>query len=148
MKTIFITTLTACLVSFAYGQIQVIDIPDEIAVGKVKAGFKTLATLTYHLTSSSDTIYKVNYKNMGYPHDENDYQSFSFSSTKGEINELYNVLKSFFAPNPKKQLIIKIGQDDLYLKGMKSNGTPYVSIMVKSSLLNLTEKQIDKLFGK
>lgn len=93
-----------------------------------------------------DSVYVVSFKNEAFK-TISDYKSFFFRNNKNELNDLYNILKSFYSPDNLKNkdytVSIKLNKTDVFLMRYKKDiwfsiGDPYFII---------GEKDLDKLFG-
>lgn len=148
-KTISILTLVFS--SFIVNaQIQVLEKPATIEVGKIKAGMYLIANMSYSIYNSGDTTYTLIYRNAKYTQID-DYKTFSFNSTNGEFEQFYNLFKKAFTADDIKNYSItfKLGEEMLNLVGYKQMGVKGVMVITTKGATNpLTENQINKLFGK
>lgn len=147
-KSIFLLSLllTAGLFRHCISQTET-----STKVARVGAVIKH-AELTYQV-SNTDTMYTLEYYNYEkYNGITNDYQKFSFPSQGNALNDLYIKLKSFFTEEnrEKKKYTIdfKLGKERVTVKHYRPQIKPSIQLIFNNGTAVLTEKQVDKLFGK
>jgi hypothetical protein len=135
-------------------QIKVETIQTPNLIGKVKTGgIYLLASLEYVLDEQKDTVYTFNYRNLEYDK-ITVYHSFTFNNEGNTLDEFYNLLKTFFTDENKKnkdyKLSIKLSETPLILSNFRTMGVTSVMIYLGSGkgYVYLTERQVDKVFGK
>ena len=130
-------------------QLKVLNSGKRIDVGKVKMGMYYVAHLSYTV-QDSDSIYTIMYRNAKYQHIDS-YETTSFTSNNGEVEQLYNLIKSVFSLEDIKGYSASVDLNGDYIKivGTKNLGVKSVVLMTSSGYTNgITENQVDKLFGK
>jgi hypothetical protein len=133
-------------------QIKVLNIPKSIELGKVNAGFYTHSEITY-IVDEKDTVYTFRYMDARYKGIV-EYKSVDFKSDNNTLNEFYNICKSVFSEENRKNknyiVNFKLGNDYFLVKNTRMLGITYVTIGVidKGYTIQFLESQIDKLFGK
>lgn len=145
---ILVILLTAAFPS--YSQIQVLELPKETVIGKIKSGGITHAELSY-TSEDSDTTFRLIFRNVEYEYAV-DYVIVTFSNEGGILDTLYSILKSFFSEENKKKkdyaVNLKLGNTDVLLKSRRSMGISGVMIYTDKGYTVVGSKQIDKLFNK
>lgn len=149
MRTLYLTLLV--LISFVVNaQIEVKQTPKWTTVGKVKNGMTYVAELQY-MIEDKDTTYMVLYNNFKYQH-ITDIQSIVFANDDNTVQKFYDILKTFFSEENKKNkdytINLKLGDSDVRLYNTRVMGVTSVSIYTDKGYFGITEKQLDKLFGK
>lgn len=139
------TILLVMLHLWSFSQISITPIPESHSIGKVAPFGVFCAELEYSI-DGQDTLYTLRYRNMEYTHTVN-IQSFSFYSTGGSLQGLYNVMKECAAAKDKK-VHVTIGKTPLVISTYPSSTTEAVLITTNEGNFNLTDRQIDKLFAK
>ena len=154
MKRISIFGLLAilCLINLNLeAQIQIQNPNPEVIVGKCKNGAYTQAQLSYVIQQDKDTLYTFLFLNAKYS-TLTDYQSIVFSGENNTINDFYSVLKSFFSDENKKnkdyKVEFKLGATQVIASNLRIMGVTSVMILTSKGHVYLTEKQVDKVFGK
>lgn len=147
---LFLTAILLSVCFSASSQIEVQATPKSIAIGKVKSGSTTLAELSYTVTDG-DTLYTILYNNMEYK-TLTDYQYLRFNEDGGTLNKLYEVIKSVFLDENKKNkdysVSLKLGADQVVIGNIRLMGTTSALISGPKGYVYLTEKQVDKLFNR
>jgi len=132
-----------------YSQIQIIENGKKTEVGKLKAGYITIAELTYSI-EEKDTVYSMIYRNAKYSQIDS-YETLTFSGEGNTLNTLFDLMqKAILSENPKEyEVTIKLGIEPLIIKGYKSMGVKGVQFLTsKGWLAPINETQLKKLFGK
>lgn len=147
---IILTASALLFASIAYSQIEVKLAPKETKIGKVKTAGRFHSELSYTV-DESDTTYRILYNNAEYQ-TITDIQSVSFDSDDDALNKLYSVFRSFFLDENKKnkdyKVSLKLGESNIVLSNFRSMGITTVLVSAPIGYFLITEKQIDKLFGK
>lgn len=151
MRNIFFI-ITFCCVGSLQAQIQMADSSDALkSIGKAKRSGLMIAELMYKVDADNDTSYAIVYKNAEYE-TLTDIQHITFDGGGEVLNQLYQVLKSFFTEENKKNKDYKkqftLGTQDLLVSSHKIMGSTVISIRPDKGYFELTEKELDKLFGK
>src|SRR5579871_2488125 len=153
MKTTFIVLIFTSMTFSAFSQLQVEKPLKKVSIGKVAPAGQFLAELYYYVPDDGDkdTTYSLMYKNQEYE-TLFDLQHLRFSSEGNTIKELYKLLQTFFTDENKKnkdyKVNIKLGQDQILLTNYRQMGIGSVFITTPKGYFILTERQVDKLFGK
>lgn len=150
MRTLF--TLVAVLItSVSFAQLQVKQTSPKQVIGNIKAGGVLHCELAYRIDGDMDTVYTIMFKDAGYSALV-DYKSVSFNSDGNTLNELYNVIKSVFSEENKKNKDYKVqftlGDTDVIVSNWRSMGITGAMFFTKGGYTVIGEKQLDKLFGK
>ena len=124
---------------FCSAQIE-IKKTSRFTVGEIKATHTSLSGVV----ENEDTTYMLAYENMEYK-TITDIQVVSFKGA-ATLNTLYETLKAVFVS--KEDLDFKLGNTSVMVKVGKMIGVPYITFFGKSGFTYITEKQLDKLFGK
>lgn len=127
-----------------FSQLAVTKHEDPITVGKAKQGGNLFAEIYYY--PETDTTFTFRYKDCRYT-SLSEYKTVKFEGNQ-TLNDFYKILKDAFVTDDYK-VDVKLGNDNLVVSIQKTMGLKAVSIMVLGKgYVNLTEKQVDKLFGK
>ena len=146
MKSIIICSLTM-LVGGASAQIStpVKEIPSTI-IGKVNPMNTFIAELNYSV-KDKDTTYTLSFRDMKYEQITS-IKSIQFSGEGNTVEQLYSLMKSVFLDENKKNkdyaVTVTLGSNLVSISHYRN----MVQFLVDNSNVFLTEKQIDKLFGK
>lgn len=134
----------------ATAQLDVKAKPNRTTIGDAGGRTNYVAQLICSVIDD-DTTYTVVYQNIKYK-TISDIQSFSFSNDGNTVDKFYSLLKTFFTDENKKNkdytLDINLGDSPVSLYNFRSMGTTGVMIFLKDGHFMLSEKQVDKLFGK
>lgn len=124
-------------------------------LGKVKRGPILIADLSFERTESDANLYTLrfldantSYRNTGLKTEV--MESIKFSATNAEIDDLYNFLKKMIdQPNTFKKEI-SVGENSIVVITQKAGfGMTNVAIHINETMVfGLSDKEIDKLFGK
>ena len=96
-------------------------------------------------TDKGDTSYVITYDNVEYK-TIHDYNTIQFVASGGDIESLYQGLKSVF--DTGKDINITLGNSLVLVASKKLMGITSIYITTKDGYFFLTSKQLDKLFGK
>lgn len=154
MKYLLTLPLLACLTQLVNAQIS---IPEKSApattIGKIAPMGTFTAELSYSINEVdvSDTIYTLRFRNHKYTQIDS-YEKVRFSSEGNTVDELYKAFKSVFTEENKRNkdylIHFTLGKDVVAISQAKSMGITSAMFLVKDAYVLLTEKQINKLFGK
>lgn len=136
---------------FGYSQIsEPIKPPPTKTIGKIAPLGGFVAELSYYI-NEGDTIYLLNFNDASYTK-INSIETVRFSEEGNTVNELYKMFKSVFIPENKKNkdyiVQFTLGKETVSIGNTKSLGVTSAMFTRNSSFFTLTEKQVDKLFGK
>ena len=146
MKSIIICSFTM-LVFRASAQIgtPVKEVPATI-VGKVNPMNTFIAELNYSV-KDKDTTYTLSFRDMKYEQITS-IKSIQFSGEGNTVDQFYSLFKSVFSDENKKNkdyaVTVTLGNKVISISRYKNMAL----FLVDNSNVFLTEKQIDKLFGK
>jgi hypothetical protein len=131
-------------------QLQVQKVPETTVVGKTyNGGSSPVLELSYRL-EGTDTLYTFMFINSKYS--MGDYQSVHFSGEGNTLNDLYNILMTFFTDEHKKDkdytVNLKLGSENVVLKNYRIFGSTSVMFYTPKGYCFLTEKQIKKVFNR
>jgi hypothetical protein len=150
MKKLFIALLMFFITACAKAQIQMASNAKWETIGEVKSIGRTLAKLEYRI-AGADTLYFLLMKDFT-KQEETNYFSINFNGTGNTFNLFYNLLISFFAnenrQNKNYMQTFKLGETGVNLQHTSLIGRHGVRLTTKEGYINLSEKDIDKLFGK
>jgi len=150
MKKLLVTLAFATSAMFASAQIQTIETNEVKTVGRLKTGGILRCELTY-VADGTDTTYMLSFIDSRY-RVLKELRHISFNGADNTLNTFYSILKSFFTDNNKKNKDytqqFKLGKDLITVKGSKSFGVYGANIYYDGSYFGMTEKDIDKVFGK
>lgn len=151
MKYLLTALITISLCHEGTGQISVPQKSQPaITVGKIAPLGSFTAELSYQV-DGTDTTYTLRFRNAKYTQIIST-ESVLFDSDGNAIGGLYNAFKSVFSEenrNNKDYLIhFTMGKDVVAISTYKNMGITQAMFLVKDAHFAITEKQVDKLFGK
>ena len=115
-------------------------------VGKVNPMNTFIAELNYSV-KDKDTTYTLSFRDMKYEQITS-IKSIQFSGEGNTVEQLYSLMKSVFLDENKKNkdyaVTVTLGSNLVSISHYRN----MVQFLVDNSNVFLTEKQIDKLFGK
>ena len=130
-----------------YGQIEMRPELKKIEIGSIKTPRAEL----YGTVVDGDTTYTLMYKNAAYQ-TLTDFQSVSFSNDENTLGTLYDILKSVFKEENKKnkdyKVQFKLGETEVIVSNYRSMGMTAAMFFTTRGHTFFSEKQVDKLFGK
>lgn len=133
----------------SYGQIEMKESPKVFVIGSVKPGARTIAELT-RTVIDSDTAYGLTFSNAKYT-TLSDYKTVIFRGSE-TIDQLYNLMKTVFTDENKKnkdyKIDFKLGDNDVSIMNYRVMGITSMWFWSDGAYFYLSEKQVDKLFGK
>lgn len=119
-------------------------------IGFVNHGGIMNCRLTY-LAYGRDTSYTLTFRNAKYQI-VLDYQSIDFDSDGKTLESFYNILKSFFSDEHKKDKEYKVqfllGKELITATNDRTLGMNYLTIFTNKGYFDLSDKMLDKLFGE
>jgi hypothetical protein len=131
-------------------QIEIKETLPKFTVGTYKAGGVMHTELSYRITDK-DTVYTLIYKNAKYS-SLVDYKSISFNSDNNTLQTFYNLLKSFFSNEHKKdkdyKVSFKIGDTNVTASNFRTMGITGVTLFTPEGYITMNERMVDKTFGK
>lgn len=134
----------------APAQIKMADNADWYLVGEVRSLGTTLAKMEY-INSGNDTTYFLLMKDFKKQQEVN-YFSVKFKGTGNAFSQFYELLKSFFADDNRKNKnymqTFTLGTEGVNLQHCTLIAKHGVRLTTRDGYINLSEKDIDKLFGK
>lgn len=142
--------LLAILPVFVQAQIQMDNSKEKdiITIGEIKGKMVGLVASLSLNVSGNDSTYFLTYKNIEYKQIV-DLQTITFTGGKSTLDQLYNVLTSFYKDenksNKEYEQKFNLGKDYV---SINRAGMGYIRIsVVKKGFFNLNRKEIDILFG-
>lgn len=148
MRKICLSILFCASVCVANAQLQELETSGWSVVGHIKRLGSTIAKMEYKV-SGSDTLYNLLMKDFK-KQQETNYFSLGFRNTGNSFGRFYSFLKSFFLAGNKSKSYMKtfrLGNDDVNLQHIAIIGSKGVRLTTTEGYINLSEKDIDKLFG-
>jgi hypothetical protein len=154
MKYLLTLLIFASITQFIHGQISTPQkITPSTTIGKIAPMGTFTAELSYSVNEAdaSDTIYTLRFRNHKYTQIDS-YENVRFSSEGNTVDELYKAFKSVFTEENKKNkdylIHFTLGKDVVAISQAKSMGIISSMFLAKDAYVLLTEKQVNKLFGK
>lgn len=154
MKNSLAVLIIILLPCICYTQISApLKVSASITVGKIAPMGSFTAELSYQINEkdTKDTIYTLRFNNAKYTHITS-IESVRFSGVDNTVVELYKMFKSVFSEENKKNkdyiVQFNLGKDAVAVSSIKSMGITSAMFTYKEAYFSLTEKQVDKLFGK
>ena len=149
MKKIYCSLLLFFSLSEASAQLQELETAGWSTIGHLKRIGTTIAKLEYKV-SGRDTLYNLLMKDFTRQQETN-YFSLGFKSTDNSFGRLYDILTSFFSGenrhNKKYMRTFRLGNDNVNLQHTVVIGSKAVRLTTTGGYINLSEKDINKLFG-
>lgn len=148
-KLLMAAVLCICF-SAAFAQIEEQQSAKWEIIGELKTLGITKAKMEF-IASGSDTTFLLLMKDM-HRREDTDYFSIKFNSTGDTFSKFYELLKSFFIEENRKNRdymrTVKLGSTMVNFQHNPLIGGPGVRITTNEGYVNLTQRDIDKLFGK
>lgn len=125
----------------------------EKTVGKISTVGTFIAELTYSENQEEkDTTYTLRFRNYAFRR-ITDIRSIQFSGIGGAADELYKMMKAVFSEENKSNkdyaVDVTVGEKLIQIGNHREMGTTMVRFITgENSYGLLTERQVDKLFGK
>jgi hypothetical protein len=150
MKSIILVT-TVFLFSFAaMAQIEISEPGAWTTIAELKTLGLTKAKMEYK-NHGRDTTYMLFMKDVRKQPEKN-YFAVHFKGTDDTFNKFYDVLKSFFIAenrkNKKYMKTFKLGSDFVNIQHYRLITSPGIMFSTNEGHTYFSEKDIDKLFGK
>jgi len=154
MKKVITASALVFINAFGFSQISAPkkDSPSTV-VGKISPMGSFIAELSYRLNSveAADSIYTLRFRNAKYK-TMTELESLDFSSSGNTVSQFYTALKSVFLDENKSNkdyaITFTLGKDVVAVSAYRSVGVLMVMFQKGDGHFFLTEKQLDKLFGK
>lgn len=131
-------------------QIKMADKADWNVLGEVKSVGSLIAKLEYSV-AANDTTWFLLMKDFKKQQEVN-YFSIRFQSTGNACTQFYELLKSFFTDdnraNKNYMQTFTLGNTGVNLQHCTLIAKHGVRLTTRDGYINLSEKDIDKLFGK
>ncbi len=135
---------------FVDAQIEIKKETAPVYIGKVKAGYISKAELFYKIIDD-DTVYTLMFKNEQYK-TLVDYEYISFSNQDGTLQKLYELFKTVFTDENKKnkdyQVKFTLGESSALISNWRLFGNTSAYFSNSKGYCVLTENNIELLFGK
>ena len=147
MKPILFIALLLIFPSVLKSQIQKVETPKYISIGKWKAGGKLVSEFYYSVDEDKDTSYHWMYSDGSYTYIDS-YEWIHFSEDGNTLNELYKILKESFEKEKGYEVSFKLGNDLVVIKTDKSFGSKFLYVSPPKGFFALTKNGFEKLFGK
>jgi hypothetical protein len=147
MRLYITLAIIAMPAAFAYSQLQKIELPKWVSIGKWKMGGTSLSEMFYSIDDDKDTIYHWQYNNAEYTH-ITDLQYIDFANEGNTLNELYEILAQCFDKDSDHQESVKLGKDLIIITVKKTMGAKYLFISPPRGYFSLTKAGLKKLFNK
>lgn len=151
LKKVFISVLFFIITDSVTAQIKMAEKSDWYLVGQVKSLGTVIAKLEYSLNSDNDTTYFLLMKDFKKQREVN-YFSIKFQGTGSACSQFYELLKSFFTDENKANKYYSqtftLGKTGVNLQHCILIAKHGVRLTTTEGYINLSEKDIDKLFGK
>lgn len=130
----------------SFPQIHSIQKPKIYTIGEVHKGVELLSRL--ECQKAGQNIYYITISGYGYI---NNYNTAQFTGDQ-TLADLYNILKSAFSEENKKNkdfgLYFMLGDKFCQVRNFRALGVTSVVFYIESTYCHLTERQVEKLFGK
>lgn len=146
-KLLVLSMVLASYVS--YGQLSTSGNSKEIGhYSDIMNPTKSGDLVSYEINNQKE--YKWGYMNMENPNGKDFVRTYiKFKGDDKLINDLYLVLKDQLKDeNRNKKYNLTLGETDLEIVGMRILGVNQLSVRTKNSWFYISEKQLNKLFGK
>ena len=153
MIRIMLCFLFAISFNMACAQITMAEKADWIPIGKLKTLGSTKASLEYRLVGR-DTLYFLFMKDFTKRGEkaESHFFSIKFNGVDDTFGKFYELLKSFFIDenrkNKKYTQTFRLGDKMVNLQHQLLVTGKGVMLTTKEGYINLSEGDIDKLFGR
>lgn len=154
MKYLLTVLIISMLCNYSNAQIGTpVKSTPSIVVGKIAPLGTFIAELSYRQNEvdEKDTTYTLRFRNQKYTRIDS-YESVEFSGIGNAVEDLYKAFKSVFTEenksNKEYSITFTMGKDVVMISNYKVMGITSALFLVKGAHVSLTEKQVDKLFGK
>lgn len=148
----FFLLLTGFFINLNYlvAQIEQLEKKDWTVVGELKSLGVTKARMQY-LSYGNDTTYMLFMKDMKNPKVVN-YFSVSFRNVNSTYSSLYDLMKTFFTDenkrNKKYEQTFRLGTTYVHIQHKPLITAHGIMLSTKEGFIYLSERDIEKLFGK
>ncbi len=151
MRTLLLSAILFVSIS-SFCQISTVrKLEKGTSVGKIAPMGAFIAELSYDVGPAKDTTYTLMFNDATYSKIDA-IKSVHFSGTEGTAEKLYEMFKSVFSPENKKNkdyiVTATLGMEQVIISNFKSMGVVSAMFTVNGAFFTLVEKQVDKLFGK
>ncbi|MBC7934107.1 MAG: hypothetical protein H7Y86_01930 [Rhizobacter sp.] len=149
MRKIFLFLCFCLMAGLAQAQLQELETGGWSVIGHIKRVGSTIAKMEYKV-SGNDTAYNLLMKDFK-KQQETNYFSLGFRSTGNSFGRFYDLLQSFFLPENKSKKYMKtfrLGNEAVNLQHIAIIGSKGVRLTTSEGYINLSGKDIDKLFGR
>jgi hypothetical protein len=134
-----------CLVPFlGTSQIQHLDSVQSKTIGKAWGAFNKFASLEEKQVKGQAFYYLI-YENY---FDERDTKLIKFTGGQAVLDELYKSLLDAITKPKGAKTFLRLGDQVLSMEVKKGSSKKFLDISADGGGFELTERQIDKLFGK
>ena len=146
---LIICVITSPMITFSQIS-EAKKVEPQKVIGTIKSVGMTQHELSYRI-NEGDTLYTLMYRNADYKY-ITEFEFVNFSGEDNTLDKLYDILKSVFSEENKKnkeyQVKFKLGEKDVIVSNFRTMGVTSVMFFTHDGHCFWTEKQIDKLFGK
>jgi len=150
MKKVILILMFVISWFFSNAQLQVNEVPKLNLIGKVNSGLYLRAKLEYAKSDIDETqnVYYLTYQDMSYTQ-LLEYKYIKFYGNQELVNQLYDVIKAGFDSENIKEYekMLRLGNDDVYIRGIKMMGVQYIILKRGTSNVSLTKSQWQKVFA-
>lgn len=150
MVKLYLVTAICMAVIAAPAQIKMAENAEWNLVGQVRSLGTTIAKMEYS-SNGNDTAYFLLMKDFTKQQGTN-YFSVKFKGTGNAFSRFYELLKSFFTDDNRKNKnymqTFTLGAEGVNLQHCTLIAKHGVRLTTRDGYINLSEKDIDKLFGK
>lgn len=153
MRNLLITSLFTLITLVSFSQIKVVEEKKTTMVGKVGGGSMSpfVASLEYSKGDADANSYILLYNNLKYT-TITDIKAVAFTATPAELDAFYSELKKCFGAEKESEKKFELGKETVWVKTVKNMGVTSLQITTSDEgslgFFYLTNKQLDKLFGK
>jgi hypothetical protein len=153
MKKYILFVISSAISAISFSQIKSVENTKPIEIGKVGGGSMSpfVASLNYNKGDADVNTYFLMYNNLKYT-TITDINSVVFSASQTELDGFYNELKNSFASEKGTEKKFELGKETVWVKTIKNLGVTSLQITTSDEgtlgYFYLTNKQLDKLFGK
>ena len=146
----FLLLLVFCC-SDLHAQLKVKETNPKTIIGAIKRSNNLIAELSYLVKGPGDTAYTLLFNNYEYKI-KNNFKSVTFKGTSRTVDSLYHLLKAVFKPENEKNKqysqSFKLGEDSVRIGITRAVGLTRQVFRGGGGFVYLTEKELNKLFGK
>ncbi len=150
MQKSFFSLLFLALSYVSIAQLTVSSAGSETVIGEVRKLGAPQATLT-RLVTNTDTTYTIRYRDFQ-DMETNKYFNIEFKASAPELAQLHKIFMSVYAPENAKNKsysgIFTLGTTPITVKNYTYSGFTMCEVRTPSGFFQLTQGQVNKLFGK